>query len=104
LTAVADRPARIEKIPFRGVGGCYPVPTKLILGRENSMSDYASMAEIERHNVRMARLIRDYWRKQGVALELNGDPTKELRSILGPGGLPRGYRGQDALPAKRGRP
>ena len=64
------------------------------------MSDHVSMEEIERHNARMGRLIRDYWAKQGVEISLSGDPTKELRSILGPGGLPRGYRGQDAIPAK----
>jgi hypothetical protein len=67
------------------------------------MSDHVSLEEIERHNVRMARLIRDYWAKQGVKIELAGDPIKELHSVLGPGGLPRGYQGQDAIPAKRGR-
>jgi len=29
--------------------------------------------------------------RQGVEIKLTGDPTKELRFLLGPGGLPRGY-------------
>src|SRR6266576_1752630 len=35
--------------------------------------------------------------RQGVEIKLTGDPTKELRFLLGPGGLPRGYpwRGYD---------
>jgi hypothetical protein len=51
---------------------------------------------------RIARRIVEYWRRQGVEISLTGDPTKELRSILGPGGLPRGYRGEDAIGLKRG--
>jgi hypothetical protein len=64
--------------------------------------DYETVEDIERHNVGIARRIVEYWRRQGVKIELNGDPTKELR-VLGPGGLPRGYRGQDAIRANRGR-
>ena len=66
------------------------------------MSDHETIEEIERHNVRMARLIQDYWAKQGVEISLTCDPTKDLRAILGPGALPRGYDGEDAIPAKRG--
>ena len=43
----------------------------------------------------MARLIQDYWAKQGVEISLTCDPTKDLRAILGPGALPRGYDGED---------
>jgi hypothetical protein len=67
------------------------------------MSDHESVEEIERRNVGIARRIVEYWRKQGVEISLTGDPTKEPRSVLGPGGLPRGYRGSDAIPANRGR-
>ena len=66
------------------------------------MSDYESLVEIERHNVQIARRIVEYWRRQGIKIELSGDATKELRSILGAGGLPRGYRGEDAIGLKRG--
>ena len=63
--------------------------------------DYETLEEIERHNVNIARRILEYWQRQGIKIELSGDPTKELRSILGPGGLPRGYRGEDAIGLKR---
>src|SRR5258705_13861963 len=40
--------------------------------------------------------------RQGVEIKLTGDPTKELRFLLGPGGLPRGYpwRGYDGPEAQ----
>ena len=60
--------------------------------------DYETVEEIERHNVGIARRIVEYWQRQGVEISLTGNTTKELRSILGPGGLPRGYHGQDAIP------
>ena len=63
--------------------------------------DHESVEDIERHNVGIARRIVEYWQRQGVEIELTGDPTKELRSILGPGGLPRGYRGEDAIGLKK---
>ena len=66
------------------------------------MSDGETVEEIERHNVRMSRRIVEYWRRQGVEIELSGDPTKEPHSLLGPGGLLRGYRGPDAIPAGEG--
>ena len=64
--------------------------------------DYETLEDIERHNVQIARRIVEYWRRQGIKIELSGDPTKELRSILGPDGLPRGYQGVDAIGLKRG--
>jgi hypothetical protein len=65
------------------------------------MSDHESGEEIERRKVGIARRIVEYWRRQGVEISSSGDLTTDLRSILGPGGLPRGYQGQDAIPAKR---
>ena len=65
------------------------------------MSDADTVEEIERHNVTIARRIAQYWRQQGVEIETAGDPTKPLALKLGPGGLPRGYRGQDAIPVGR---
>jgi hypothetical protein len=62
--------------------------------------DYETLEEIERHNVGIARRIVEYWRRQGVEISLTDDPTKELRFILDPGGLPRGYRGEDAIRLK----
>jgi len=62
------------------------------------MSDGESVAEIELHNVKIARMLVDYWRRQGVEIGPDVDPTKELRAKLGPNGLPRGYRGEDAIP------
>jgi hypothetical protein len=62
------------------------------------MSDRETIAEIELHNVKVARMLVDYWRRQGVEIGPNVDPTKELRAKLEPNGLPRGYRGEDAIP------
>lgn len=62
------------------------------------MSDHADTIEaMERHNFQIARRIVEYWRQQGVEIRLTGDPTKELRSVLGASGLPRGYDGEDAI-------
>src|SRR5438094_8082238 len=47
-------------------------------GSAETMSD----GETVRHNVRMARRIAEYWRRQGVEIELSDDPTKDLRSVL----------------------
>jgi len=62
------------------------------------MSDGETAAEIELHNVKVARMLVDYWRRQGVEIGPNVDPTKALRAKLGPNGLPPGYRGEDAIP------
>ena len=62
------------------------------------MSDRETVAEIELHNVKVARMLVDYWRRQGVEIGPNVDPPKALRAKLGPNGLPRGYRGEDAIP------
>ena len=62
------------------------------------MSDGETVAEIELHNVKVARMSVDYWRRQGFEIAPNVDPTKALRAKLGPNGLPRGYPGEDAIP------
>ena len=31
---------------------------------------------VERHNVKIACMLADYWRRQGVEIELVRDPTK----------------------------
>ena len=54
------------------------------------MSDGETVAEIELHNVKVARMLVDYWRRQGVEIGANVDPTKALRAKLGLNGLPRG--------------
>ena len=59
---------------------------------------HETVADIERQNVKGARMLAAYWRRQGVEIGPNGDPTKALRAKLGPNGLPRGYRGNDAIP------
>ncbi len=59
---------------------------------------HETVADIERQNVKGARMLAAYWRRQGVEIGPNGDPTKALRAKLGPNGLPRGYRGDDAIP------
>ena len=61
------------------------------------MSDGETVAEIELHNVKVARMLVDYWRRQGVEIGANVDPTKALRAKLGLNGLPRGYSGEDAI-------
>jgi len=63
------------------------------------MSD-DTIEEIERHNLKCARRIVEYWGKQGVSIELADDPTKALRTVVGPNGLPRGYAGEDAIRAR----
>src|SRR5438477_10683814 len=68
------------------------------------MSDADTLEEIERHNVLCARGIVEYWRKQGVRIELPDDPTKALRTVVGPNGLPRGYAGEDAIRTRRRSP
>ena len=67
------------------------------------MSD-DTIEEIERHNVKCARRIVEYWRKQGVSIELADDPTKALRTVVGANGLPRGYAGEDAIRKRRRSP
>ena len=54
----------------------------------------------ETMNARCAVLINGYWARQGFVIELSeGAP---LRSNLQPNGLPRGYRGEDAILFKPG--
>jgi len=67
------------------------------------MSDHDeedSPAAIERRNMRTNQAIRKYWKSRGVELPLADDPSKARRFDLGPNGLPRGYKGEDALPLK----
>lgn len=47
------------------------------------MSDGESVAEIELHNVKVARMLVDYWRRQGVEIGPNVDPTKRSGRNLG---------------------
>src|SRR5205085_10418672 len=68
------------------------------------MSDADTLEEIERHNVLCALRIVEYWLKQGVRIELPNDPTKALRTVVGPNGLPRGYAGEDAIRTRRRSP
>jgi len=62
--------------------------------------DEETPAAIERRNWRTARLIQQYWKSRGVDLGIADDPSKGPRFDLGPNGLPRGYKGEDALPLK----
>ena len=66
--------------------------------------DYETIEQIERHNVLCARRIVEYRRKQGVRIELPNDPTKALRTVVGPNGSPRGYAGEDAIRTPRRSP
>ena len=68
------------------------------------MSDTDTLEEIERHNVLCARRIVEYWAKQGVRISSMGDPTKDLRTVVGPNGLPLGYAGEDAIRTRRRSP
>ena len=47
------------------------------------MSDGETVAEIELHNVKVARMLVDYWRRQGVEIGANVDPTKALPYVDG---------------------
>jgi hypothetical protein len=70
--------------------------------RKNLMSDRdeETPAAIELRNIRTARLIREYWKARSVELAIADDPGKGPRFDLGPNGLPRGYKGEEALPLK----
>ena len=63
------------------------------------MSDADTVADIERHNVMCWQRFREYWRKQGVRIEV-ADPTKPITATGFVAGLPRGYRGEDAIRVK----
>jgi hypothetical protein len=65
------------------------------------MSDGISLQEIERHNVMCWERFREYWRKQGINITVT-DPTKPITATGFVAGLPRGYRGEDAIRVKRG--
>jgi hypothetical protein len=66
------------------------------------MSDADTIEEIERHNVRIASAhspILAFSKVSGLRL-LAMLPSR-LALKFGPGGLPRGYHGQDAIPVGR---
>ena len=65
------------------------------------MSDADTAAEIERHNSLCWERFREYWQKQGVEIDLVPDLMKGVVIAFGPGGLPAGYKGQDAIPVGR---
>jgi len=70
-------------------------------GSGEMMSEGTIVEEIERHNVLCWRRFREYWRKQGVNIDVT-DPTKPITATDFVAGLPRGYRGDDAIRVKRG--
>ena len=63
------------------------------------MSDADTIEDIERHNVMCWERFREYWRKQGVRIEVT-DPTKPIAATGFVAGLPRGYHGEDAIRVK----
>jgi hypothetical protein len=58
------------------------------------------LRKCEQHNVLCWRRFREYWRKQGVDVDVT-DPTKPITVSGFAAGLPRGYRGGDAIRVKR---
>ena len=71
------------------------------MARGNDMAvNLAQIEELEDEtmNARCAALIRGYWARQGVVIELSGDQGAPLRSNLQSNGLPADYSGEDALP------
>jgi hypothetical protein len=64
------------------------------------MSDGITIEEIERHNILCWERFREYWRKQGVSVDVT-DPTKPITTSGFVAGLPRGYQGEDAIRVKR---
>jgi hypothetical protein len=60
------------------------------------MSDGTTLEEIEQNNVLCWRRFREYWRQQGVNVDVT-DPTKPITGSGFVAGLPRGYRGEDAI-------
>ena len=70
-------------------------------GSGETMSDDTTVMEIERHNIICWQRFREYWRKQGVNIDVT-DPTKPITATDFVAGLPRGYRGEDAIRVKRG--
>jgi hypothetical protein len=48
--------------------------------------------------------IREFWKRRGYSVDVIVDGSGDLRADLGPGGLPRGYRGDEAVRVKVRRP
>ena len=67
------------------------------------MSDSTTIEEIEQHNVLCWQRFREYWRKQGVDVDVT-DPTKPITVSGFVAGLPRGYRGEDAIRVRGSKP
>ena len=67
-----------------------------------TMSDGTTLQEIEQHNVLCGRRFREYWRQQGVNVDVI-DPTKPITGSGFVAGLPRGYRGEDAIRVRGGK-
>ena len=44
--------------------------------------DYETIEQIERHNVLCARRIVEYWRKQGVRIELPNDLGSQVPRLV----------------------
>jgi hypothetical protein len=65
------------------------------------MSDGSTVEEIERHNLLCWQRFCEYWRKQGITITVT-DSTKPIIATGFVAGLPRGYRGEDAIRVKRG--
>jgi len=68
------------------------------------MSDADNIEEIERHNVLCARRIVDTGLRKAPGSNCPMIPTKALRTVVGPNGLPRGYAGEDAIRTPRRSP
>ena len=60
------------------------------------MSDGVTVEEVERHNIVCWQRFREYWRRQGINITVT-DPTKPIMAMGFVAGLPRGYRGEDAI-------
>ena len=58
-----------------------------------------TLKDIERHNVMCWERFRTYWQKQGVTIAVT-DATKPITATGFVAGLPRGYRGEDAIRVK----
>ena len=72
------------------------MPTPLALTQIEELENAAM-------NARCAGIISRYWARQGAAIEISGGQGAPVRSNLQSNGLPRGYRGEDAIPISQGR-
>jgi hypothetical protein len=80
---------------------CWTAPAP----RGNEMAiNVAQIEELDNEtmNARCAALISRYWARQSFDIELSGGQGAPLQSNLQPNGLPRDYRGEDAIPFQQG--